>query len=1328
MNTFFSTNLSRHPNNGSGVDRICQNPIGRKDNRGGFALIIALSLMAFVMLLLLSITSLIRVESSTSASARGSFEAQMNAQLGAMVALGNLQKFAGLDQRVTARADVVLAEDPEAGLPKGTSFWTGVWSTKTDSEGNPLNDTLDLELALNDRQPRWLVSGQSTDYFKSLLDPDTDQVIFPDIPSEEFTVPIVRKGTAVTTEEQEVLVVKEPIEGMPDSKRGGFAYWVSDEGVKARVNLENPLDDIDPDADYYKFASAQQADPTVARDFEGNQPFLYELSAWKDENVDISKISSPGMLPLLGALGDPSEVKRGFFHDFSTTSRSVFANVKEGGLKQDLSVALLDPEQSGLIDSDDKFGDLIFPPANLSNNGIGDPGGPKWVQLSDHYKYALNADDSSDTVLFKPGTNNEIGIAPVISRFHLIVQVVAARKGYHVNPPVDSPLYGTMPSPAWPDAAENYGYRTGLWPMITLWNPYDKDMTFDADLGMETDFSGISLVLNEQNRGKPRTKMPDGNGYAFGPWRINGMIVDFRELTDNSDPNPQSWMKGRHKVGFTLNTEGLRIPAGRAVNFSPPINSTISLDDATLNVLKPGGCEFFINGFFTEEKHLVNPAPSSGLTSPTRVAYESPSWHEFARHDNNPNSANYGKRSNYNRGASKLSFVAMRNIVAQEVSLYKSSFSGVPDPEDRFLNITFNRGTFNRHFAQPDNATPRVVRTWEITSGGRNTRQAGFRWIGPMGITKRFPFSDTRSPVDIRSLHDETHPNGSLNGIARYMAMPEMNQKYGNGEPVHITSQFNPRAPFIREPIHVKAQNKRNVSGSTIYPFMYDFYQPTVYSYWTNPSLRDYPLHEYYTTGIDFEDNKYSPIGMTLNDLDGTNKRMSLFEAPTRVPLGIGQFMHANLMNVGYLGWGTPDSGWGGNFQQPVTSPSYAIGNSMASAHMALDMTREEIKKNSKMFGERLPDRWGVYQLLTFPNGHSGAHYDYSYELNDALWDQFYMSTLIPGDEGTIEYSAEDPLPNARIRPWNDDLSDFDPLESKQSAAHLVLDGGFNINSTSVAAWEAVLGALRDVETLGEQPQLDALKHHFSRFADPQLGPSTDIPSYSNKDEFLSSYKSLTDDQISRLAEALVDEIKVRSQTYGHPFLSLSEFINRSIRSEDVEAEELSRKRFTFTGPLQFAIDQSGVNGDPALDESWEHIDEGTGIWDSKYIGYVPQDIGPYNKDSLQAIKSRGLYEFAPGSLMQADILSKIGSSLVARSDTFTIRSYGESSMAISGDADSKAYLELTVQRIPNYIAHDDGIEDAGDKPYESPTVAINERFGRSFRIVSSRWINEDEI
>ena len=63
--------------------------------------------MAFIMLLLLSIISLVKVESQGVQTQRQQLEAEHAALLGLQIALGELQKAAGPDQRVTATGGII---------------------------------------------------------------------------------------------------------------------------------------------------------------------------------------------------------------------------------------------------------------------------------------------------------------------------------------------------------------------------------------------------------------------------------------------------------------------------------------------------------------------------------------------------------------------------------------------------------------------------------------------------------------------------------------------------------------------------------------------------------------------------------------------------------------------------------------------------------------------------------------------------------------------------------------------------------------------------------------------------------------------------------------------------------------------------------------------------------------------------------------------------------------------------------------------------------------------------------------------------------------------
>ena len=86
---------------------------------------ISLSLMAFVLLLILSISTLVQVEISSAQINQKRLEAELNAYLGMQMALGELQKTLGPDQRVSATANLFAASKPARGNTVGVWAFRG---------------------------------------------------------------------------------------------------------------------------------------------------------------------------------------------------------------------------------------------------------------------------------------------------------------------------------------------------------------------------------------------------------------------------------------------------------------------------------------------------------------------------------------------------------------------------------------------------------------------------------------------------------------------------------------------------------------------------------------------------------------------------------------------------------------------------------------------------------------------------------------------------------------------------------------------------------------------------------------------------------------------------------------------------------------------------------------------------------------------------------------------------------------------------------------------------------------------------------------------------
>jgi hypothetical protein len=95
------------------------------------------------------------------------------------------------------------------------------------------------------------------------------------------------------------------------------------------------------------------------------------------------------------------------------------------------------------------------------------------------------------------------------------------------------------------------------------------------------------------------------------------------------------------------------------------------------------------------------------------------------------------------------------------------------------------------------------------------------------------------------------------------------------------------------------------------------------------------------------------------------------------------------------------------------------------------------------------------------------------------------------------------------------------------------------------------------------------------------------------------------------------------------------------------------------------------------------------------------------------------LMSHSPGFVTQGDLLSMIGSALVARGDTFLIRTYGDTMLPGQSSPVSRAWLEAIVQRIPDPVLPDPLIptEPAPASPY-----------GRKFKILHIRWLLPEDV
>lgn len=271
--------------------------------QSGFALVVALSLMAFVLTLILSMSLLVQVETTNASRSLDQLRAKEAARLALMMAIGDLQKHAGPDAKVTARAEIL-------GTARTTenAYWTGVW----DSE-NPTTN------------PHWLVSWQNQ------LSTEPTQ-----------TLEVVSGGSVDNNPTQHVEAPTIAVIGDGNSTTDEIAWYISDEGTKASLGTLPLNARADP-----SFLDANAIDALELQ--ISTTHGLEELIAGYDrftssEAEKLDRISSVAQaLNLLGSTETADIDGESAYHVFAPASFGVLANTlpateSGSGLMQDLSL------------------------------------------------------------------------------------------------------------------------------------------------------------------------------------------------------------------------------------------------------------------------------------------------------------------------------------------------------------------------------------------------------------------------------------------------------------------------------------------------------------------------------------------------------------------------------------------------------------------------------------------------------------------------------------------------------------------------------------------------------------------------------------------------------------------------------------------------------------------------------------------------------------------------------------------------------------------------------------------------------------------------------
>ena len=1231
----------------SKLSRVKLGAIAR--GQDGFALVIALGLMAFILLLMLSLSTFIQVELRSAATQKEMLLARQNALLALHIGLGELQRHAGPDQRVTASASL-LDTDRNTATVEGVAHprWIGAWNSDASLLGR--KDTLSPA-----SPDAWLVSAP--------VDADGNRPG----PLDEYTGPAVvmqepRDPDGLDSETLAALRVRAPllpIEAGSNGPAGGFAWWADDEGLKARVNLP-PGTGTAPRSSPLRYQAPDSPDFS----------FPFPQVNWASEAARLYRERSVSFSQFEGLLAPSLDIDTASPH-LTLWSMGVHSDVAKGGLKQDLSAAFEMP-------LDD------FEQANPFTLG----GAYSWELTSSGLDHPVNLvfNETLDRTRFPLSYGTWLARAPtwhlLRNHYRLHKAEDADRNRLYNNPP---PLTGHESSPSIPIRMATPGYWDGTrffaHPRLSTRQPGPDPGRLNAgNMAAEPHWTSPSVLpvfhrvqrifslhaveRSTDTNGNPEYELQIHRDHVISFWNPYDVALELNRISLRYNFTSQSVdLEVVDSDGGTRTRRGHVSSAMRAIH-------------------DPGGWHTRFGAFGIVNIHLINPDNQPIRFEPGEVLVFGDYQPQLDHNDNRyyyPG-INLSDKIGTDRGYFPDGPPPAENqpppplLVRQgdetRLSFYYDPHSphGIEDIFEVILRPLVGGGNMWSTDFWPTFISIKPMWGNLVSDEDYHRFFVGDPPQPPLlSTTTRVYSYEEIAAIANRSPGDPNDPFKEI--ITQYdiYRAPE-----DDPFPESMGGQTNPRAVGILRPADANATRYPGYPiVSTLRNVLREHYS------WDEPEM----------VAVDGHRGFY---GLSVNhpsSVSGASPTV-FFEVPTAPLLSLASLRH---VDTGYL----------------TDDPSLTIGNSLPHPWIPADDTMRYI-----YFDRRSQSSY---------QNHGHTYNDMSFLLNEALFDRHFFSGLAPASQGedisdTVDnFLAGGSLLNPRHKLWHGGqtvesmraslLSEDGALTPEaflRLPSLLFNAGAFNINSTSIEAWTAHLTA-----TLGE----DLRRRNYSNQpANWNSNNKVAFPGQSfplgGEDDAWAGFRTLDQTEIEQLAEAIIHEVKRRG-----PFKSLADFVNRRlVASDDPEADT------GLGGVIHTAIHTAGLN-------------EGK----SRYIEEQHTIEEPLSRFHQEQHRHGPIAFASPQVLTQADVLTPLGPSLSARSDTFRIRFYGETRSLIR-NTPTRAWGEAVVQRIPDYVDADANEAYTPTDPdqadhYDLPELnAINQQFGRRFVIVDIRWLAPEEI
>ena len=1262
--------------------------------RSGFALVIALSLMAFVLLLILSITSFVVVEQQSANIAKQQLTAKQNALLGLQIAIGELQQRLGPDQRATASADIldssnnpytlVWHSDPTKGWDSATKDWI---------TGGNADFALPL-LSVDPAKLNALISSGG-EFNESALDN----------PVELMTTTKPSNGTLTSLKAE-----RRPLTDAQGATTGNYAWVAQDESLKANLKTEHgDYQNTDSDLDLvetsrrlsvFPYANAAGIEIKGESSFDTIDPVVNgELNDGYFEKIqkaeDLGDLITSGLLDPADESGSKAEQLAPYRNHFTLNSKGVLADAKNGGLRRDLSRGLDDQYYEKLHDVP-VFG--VDRNGKTTANGNSEPIGDQWKFFRDFYNFYRPVDDGLASDLGSKNIfygHSNARFPDSSTRMRYADDYVSKDINHIYNS--SSPSYSTKITP--PNTNSWYVFSPMLRPVVLR-----KTIRIGLQTRLITAGDTINSADDELNVGKYALQFKVYPSMVL--WNPFNVAID---LDPNNSNNPLA-------IGRVIkfHTGG---------NIDIPININGKDHKLDLSLISPYLTAFSEDGFESENmpKEL---APGEILLLGLKDTY-------FAKIEKNP-------------------YQPQGNVIIEALNgdpiydgLQKKEFSPPSNKRFQRWDSVFMAPVLGSEYGIKDDEIANNLRFHLYPAASKyNVKSENciifentyFNGVKNKDIAVNIKLPNgrlIRTNVQVTA-YDE--PALYLDKNDPVIIKPNPNQLNSNeywwqGFITETPQKYNPafhlvpNADLIYLDEEVTYSSAKAISKGEPYPFyQIDFRARTLLGEdadgYGNPAFPSFANVNFLgLTTLAVRGGNNTPGADTTGDVKALYipERMSKSGSFNELP--------PHDSNTGYAFYGESfDTGVSQIIQydiprHPIVSiadfknitigwyedaPPRPIGASWPNATIR-DLSTPYIRshKSSGSFN-------------------NGAGCDTSYFYNNALFDSFFFSgipSINRDGDGDIRgqtfpfgqkfdqayVDSGKPLANTRLIYYEDpNVDDFRELSGgaglktsdgfEKTAAHLMIDAPFNINSTSPTAWQAILSGFRG-------QTINGIDHETRNFKDYEgVGsPFVDhfIPA-ADDESLYTGHRRLTDNQIADLSAALTREIRDRGISN-----SLGDFLNRDLNGIG-ENQMMSR--------IDEAIKVAGLNGTQRITDSTKIDDEVTARPDLK-------DGAHMFAANLAGETGAGL----PSYLKQQDIIRPLAPIMTSRGDTFVIRTYGESVDPVTKKVMGKVRCEAIVQRVPNYV--EDSIQ-----AWEIPSLGSqNEKFGRRLKIVSFRWLNDND-